>query len=183
MKKLLDLLRSERPLVAGAFARLSNEFGLDRAAVRIIGFLVLWAGPYLLGASYRAAWIFSILGYIALMIFARRLDRFGSRLDRRLSRRWRAKVYGRFGDRRDSNGYLSTSQVDSGSHAAPETSATPGPPSTAKSVAAGPESRQQIGDALSDLEQRLARLDQRIQKMETTVTDRAFDWDRRFRKG
>jgi hypothetical protein len=54
MKKLLDLLRSERPLVAGAFAWLSNEFGLDRAAVRIIGFLVLWAGPYLLGASYRA---------------------------------------------------------------------------------------------------------------------------------
>ena len=37
--------------------------------------------------------------------------------------------------------------------------------------------------ALSDLERRLARLDQRIQKMETAVTDRAFDWDRRFRKG
>ena len=183
MKKLLDLLRSERPLIAGAFARLSKEFGLDRAAVRIIGFLVLLAGPYVLGASYRSAWIFSILGYIALMIFARRLDRFGSRLDRKLTRRWRARVYGRVGDQSDSNGYPSTSQVDSVSHAASETSATPGQPSTANPAAAGPESRQQIGDALSDLEQRLARLDQRIQKMETAVTDRAFDWDRRFRKG
>ena len=37
--------------------------------------------------------------------------------------------------------------------------------------------------ALLNLEQRLARLDQRIQRMETVVTDRAFDWDRRFRKG
>jgi phage shock protein PspC (stress-responsive transcriptional regulator) len=183
MKKLLDLLRSDRPLVAGAFARLSNEFGLDRVAVRIIGFLILWAGPYLLGASYRAAWIFSILGYIALMIFARRLDRSGSRLDRRLTRRWRARVYGRFGGKTDCNGYPSNSQVDSVSHGASEMSTTLGQPSTATPVAAGPESGQQIGDALSELEQRLARLDQRIQKMETAVTDRAFDWDRRLRKG
>jgi hypothetical protein len=46
-----------------------------------------------------------------------------------------------------------------------------------------PETEQRLGEALVDLEQRLARLDQRIQRMETVVTDRAFDWDRRFRTG
>jgi hypothetical protein len=40
---------------------------------------------------------------------------------------------------------------------------------------------EQFGDALSDLEQRLGRLDQRIQQIESVVTDRSFDWDRRFR--
>jgi hypothetical protein len=44
MKKLLNCLRSERPLVAGALGRFADEFGLGRAWVRIIGFLVLWAG-------------------------------------------------------------------------------------------------------------------------------------------
>jgi phage shock protein PspC (stress-responsive transcriptional regulator) len=89
MNKILDRLRSDRPLVGGAFGRIAEELGFDRAVVRIAGFLILSAVPYLLGASFRAAWIFSILSYVALMIFVRRLDRFGSRLDRKLFRRWR----------------------------------------------------------------------------------------------
>ena len=40
---------------------------------------------------------------------------------------------------------------------------------------------EQFGDALSDLGQRLGRLDQRIQQIESVVTDRSFDWDRRLR--
>jgi hypothetical protein len=41
---------------------------------------------------------------------------------------------------------------------------------------------EEFGNALSDLERRLGRLDQRIQKMESAVTDRSFDWDRRLRQ-
>lgn len=40
---------------------------------------------------------------------------------------------------------------------------------------------EQFGDTLSDLEQRLVRLDRRIQQIESVVTDRSFDWDRRLR--
>lgn len=42
MKKLLNLLRSERSLIGGAFGSLSDMFGWDRAVARIIGFLILW---------------------------------------------------------------------------------------------------------------------------------------------
>ena len=44
MKKLLDLLRSERSLVAGAFGSLSDQFGWNRAVARIVGFLLIWEG-------------------------------------------------------------------------------------------------------------------------------------------
>jgi hypothetical protein len=183
MNKLLDRLRSERPLLGGAFGRIAEELGFDRAIVRIAGFLILLAVPYLLGTSFRAAWIFSILSYVALMIFIRRLDRFGSRLDRKLSRRWRDRGSGRFGGRTDCNGFPSTSQSGSVPHPGSETPSARDQPFAPTPVASRPGSGQQLSDALSDLEQRLARLDQRIQKMETAVTDRAFDWDRRLRKG
>ena len=113
MNKLLDRLRSDRPLLGVAFGRIAEELGLDRAIVRIAGFLILLAVPYLLGASFRAAWIFSILIYVALTIFVRRLDRFGSRFDRKLSRRWKGRDYGRFGDRTDCNGFPSSPQTGS----------------------------------------------------------------------
>jgi phage shock protein PspC (stress-responsive transcriptional regulator) len=183
MNKLLDRLRSERPLFGGAFGQIADELGFDRAVVRIAGFLILLVVPYLLGASFRAAWIFSILSYVALMIFVRRLDRFGSRLDRKLFRRWKDRDYGRFGGRTDCNGFPSSPQTDSVPHSGSETPSARGQPSAPIPVDSHSGSGQQITDALSDLEQRLARLDQRIQKMETAVTDRAFDWDRRFRKG
>ena len=51
MNKILDRLRSDRPLVGGAFGRIAEELGFDRAVVRIAGFLILSAVPYLLGAS------------------------------------------------------------------------------------------------------------------------------------
>jgi hypothetical protein len=183
MNKLLDLLRSERPLLGGAFGRIAEELSFDRAVVRIAGFLILWAVPYLFGASFHTAWIFSILSYVALMIFVRRLDRFGSRLDRRLSRRWRDRGYGRFGGRTDCDGFPSTPQTGSVPHPGSGAPSARNEPSASTPVASRSGSGQQLSDALSDLEQRLARLDQRIQKMETAVTDRAFDWDRRFRKG
>jgi phage shock protein PspC (stress-responsive transcriptional regulator) len=183
MNKILDRLRSDRPLLGGAFGRIAEELGFDRAVVRIAGFLILSAVPYLFGASFGVAWMFSILSYVALMIFVRRLDRFGSRLDRKLSRRWKDRDYGRFGDRTDCNGFPSSPQAGSVPHPGLETPSARGQPSAPIPVASHSGAGQQISDALSDFEQRLARLDQRIQKMETAVTDRAFDWDRRFRKG
>jgi hypothetical protein len=182
MKKLLDLLRSERPIVGGAFGRLSQEFGIDRATVRTVGLLILWIGPYVLGASYRSAWVFSVVGYLALLFFARRRDRLGSHFDRYLSRRrdWRNAPVG---SSSDCNGYPRPAQVDSVPHVGPETSPAPGQPVAPRRAVADPGSKQPLGEALSDLEQRLTQLDQRIQKMETAVTDRAFDWDRRLRKG
>jgi phage shock protein PspC (stress-responsive transcriptional regulator) len=181
MKRLLDLVRSERPVVAGTFGRLAGEFGFDRAVVRIIGFLILWAGPYCFGAPYRSAWIFSILAYIALTIFVRRRDRFWRHLDRTSFEKRRARRDAGIGSAKDCNGY--TGRSDTGSRIAPEPPAAPERSATTQSVANGPGTEQRLGASLADLEERLARLDQRIQKMETVVTDRAFDWDRRLRKG
>jgi hypothetical protein len=181
MKKLLNCLRSERPLVAGALGRFADEFGLGRAWVRIIGFLVLWAGPYLLGASYRTAWIYAILGYIAFAIIICRRDRFWRHLDRKSIGRWTERRYSRVANPSDRNG--GDPQNRSDSDAGPKPAGAPSQPATPKPATMSPETEQRLGEALVDLEQRLARLDQRIQRMETVVTDRAFDWDRRFRTG
>jgi hypothetical protein len=59
MNKLLDLLRSERPLLGGAFGRIAEELSFDRAVVRIAGFLILWAVPNFSGPP------FILLGYSA----------------------------------------------------------------------------------------------------------------------
>ncbi len=177
MKKLLDLVRSERPLVAGTLGRFAGELGVDRAAARIVGFLILWAGPYLFGASYRVAWLFSILGYIALTIFLRRRDRVWRRPDGTSTRGWRTRVDARYPAPTNVNGVSRASQSQAGGETASATDSGPG----SSTPAAGAE--QPLGASLADLEQRLIQLDQRIQKMETIVTDRAFDWDRRLRKG
>jgi hypothetical protein len=181
MKKLLDCLRSERPLVAGALGRFADEFGLGRASVRIIGFLVLCAGPYLLGASYWTAWVYGILGYLAIAIIIRRRDRFWRHPDRRSTGRCRERRYFRVANPSDRKG--EDPQVRSDSDVGPKPAGVSSQGATPKPAATGPETGQRLGEALLDLEQRLARLDQRIQRMESVVTDRAFDWDRRFRKG
>jgi hypothetical protein len=182
MKKLLDLLRSERSLVAGALGTLSDQFGWNRAVARIVGFLLLWGGPYLLGAPLRKAWWISILLYVGLVLIVRKIS-FASRdHDSDTDRRWSERRYRRFVNRnssRDESGAPSAAGR-SAEKREPFFSSIPSPAS--KIADDSKVDAEQFGDALSDLEQRLVRLDQRIQKMESAVTDRSFDWDRRLRQ-
>jgi hypothetical protein len=183
MKKFLEILRSERRLVAGVFRRLADDFAWDRAATRIVGFLILLAVPYALGASYRYAWLFSILGYFGLMIFIRWRGKLSQGLGpdsgwTRKNRRYARNFIG--SDCCDNSGdprFHSSSEMNKKSDSVASQSAG----SQADNF--GPSSGEQLGELLLKLEQRLARLDQRIQKMETVVTDRSFDWDRRLRNG
>jgi phage shock protein PspC (stress-responsive transcriptional regulator) len=183
MKKFLEILRSERRLVAGVFRRLADEFAWDRAATRIVGVLILLAGPYALGASFRYAWLFSILGYFGLMIFIRWRGNLGQGLHPDSGWTHKEQRYPRTfsgcgcehnsGDAR----FYSTSEMNNKSDSVPSQAA--GSPADNFGASSG----QQLGEILLKLEQRLARLDQRIQKMESVVTDRSFDWDRRLRNG
>jgi hypothetical protein len=183
MKKFLEILRSERRLVAGAFRRLADEFAWDRATTRIVGSLILLAGPYALGASFRYAWLFSILGYFGLMIFIRWRGKLSQGLDPDSGWTRKDPPYPRnfSGSGCDHNSgdprFYSSSEMNNKSDSVASQSAG----SQADNF--GASSGQQLGEVLLKLEQRLARLDQRIQKMETVVTDRSFDWDRRLRKG
>jgi hypothetical protein len=183
MKRLFDLLKSERPLVAGAFGLLADNFGLDRAATRVIGFVILCASPYWFGASVLDAWWLSILGYIGFALIMRKVSYF--RPSRWTNPAWRWKEQ-RSTVITHQNNYDCNGGGAGINEPSEENEKPPG--STIRSTAAKPGDNQisagkQLGDALSDLEQRLARLDQRIQKMETVVTDRSFDWDRRLRRG
>ena len=162
MKRLLDLLRSERSLVAGAFGSLSDTFGWDRAAARIIGFLILWGIPYCFGAPIRRAWWISILIYIGFALIVRKRICVSQFRDSCSVGRLRAR-------RR--------APATSGPYREKEEPGSPASRTGTGSDLVGEE----FGDALSDLEQRLERLNQRIQQMESVVTDRSFDWDRRFR--
>jgi hypothetical protein len=178
VKKLLDLLRSERSIVAGAFASLSDQFGWNRAVARMVGFLIIWAGPYLLGAPVRKAWWISILLYVGLVLIARKISCVSRGPNLGAARPWSERRYRRFANR-DSCG------EDRGAPTAAGQSWEKREPvvSSASKRSEGPGTEaEEFGDALTDLEQRLMRLDQRIQKMESTVTDRSFDWDRRFRQ-
>jgi hypothetical protein len=182
MKKLLDLLRSERSVVAGALGCLSDQFGWNRAMARIVGFFLLWGAPYLLGAPVRKAWWISILLYVGLVIIARKIscpsrDRVHGAASRRSERR-SAGFTDQNNCRPESRAPTNTAPTERTREAV--NSSIPSSPSTA-----GNEPnvvREKFGDVLSDLEQRLARLDHRIQKMESAVTDRSFDWDRRLRQ-
>jgi phage shock protein PspC (stress-responsive transcriptional regulator) len=183
MKKLFDLLKSERPLVAGAFGRLAEEFGLDRAATRIIGFVILWAGPYWFGASVLDAWWLSILGYIGFALIMRKVSYFRRNRYQYPARRWKEQ---RCTVITNQNTYDCNGRATGVNEPPEENEGTTG--STVRSAAAKTADDQasigkQLGNALTDLEERLARLDRRIQKMETLVTDRSFDWDRRLRRG
>jgi hypothetical protein len=182
MKKLLDLLRSERSIVAGAFASLSDQFGWNRAVARMVGFLLIWAGPYLLGAPVRKAWWISILLYVGLVLIARKISCVSRGPNLGAARPWSERLYRRFANR-DSCGEERGAPTAAGQswekrepvvYSASKSAEEPGtqPPTEA----------EEFGDALTDLEQRLLRLNHRIQKMESTVTDRSFDWDRRFRQ-
>jgi hypothetical protein len=178
MKKLLDLLRSERSIVAGAFASLSDQFGWNRAVARMVGFLLICAGPYLLGASVRKAWWISILLYFGLVLIARKISCVSRGPNLGAARRWSERRYRRFANR-DSCGEergAPTAAGQSWEKREPVVS------SASKRAEEPGTEAEEFGDALTDLEQRLMRLDQRIQKMESTVTDRSFDWDRRFRQ-
>jgi hypothetical protein len=99
MKKLLDLLRSERSLVAGAFGTLSDQLGWNRAGTRIVGFLLIWAGPYLLGAPVRKAWWISILLYIGLVLIARKISCASREPNLHGDRGWSERRYRRFANR------------------------------------------------------------------------------------
>lgn len=182
MKKLLDLLGSERPLVAGALGRLSDQFGWNRAVARIIGFLLIWGGPYLLGAPLRKAWWISILFYVGLVLFVRKISCVSRNNDSGAARRRSERRYRQFANPnswRDQSG-APTAAGWSGEKGEPVASSIPSP---ASKTADNPKiEAEQFADVLSDLEQRLLRLDQRIQKMESAVTDRSFDWDRRLRQ-
>ncbi len=182
MKKLLDLLKSERSLVAGAFGSLSDQFGWNRAVARVVGFGLIWAGPYLLGAPVRKAWWISILIYVGLVLIARKISRVSGRPDLNAAPRWSERRYRRFGKRnscREERG-APTVADQSWEKGEPAISSNPFPAS--KRAADSGIEAEEFGDALTDLEQRLGRLDRRIQKMESVVTDRSFDWDRRLRQ-
>jgi hypothetical protein len=182
MKKLLDLLKSERSLVAGAFGSLSDQFGWNRAVARMVGFLVIWAGPYLLGAPVREAWWISILLYVGLVLIARRISGVSREPTLGTGRRWSERRYRRFANRnncREERG-APTAAGQPWEKKEPVVSSIPFPASK-RAEDPGIEA-EEFGTALSDLEQRLVRLDQRIQKMESAVTDRSFDWERRLRQ-
>lgn len=183
MKRLFDLLKSERPLVAGAFGRLAEDFGLDRTATRIIGFVMLWASPYWFGASVLDAWWLSVLGYIGFALIIRKVSYFRRNRYQYQARRWKEQ---RCTVVTNQNIYDCNGRAAGVNKPPEENERTTG--SIVRSAAAKTADDQtsvgkQIGNALSDLEQRLARLDRRIQKIETVVTDRSFDWDRRLRRG
>jgi len=172
MKRLFDLLKSERPLVAGAFGRLAEDFGLDRTATRIIGLVILWASPYWFGASVFDAWWISILGYLGFALIIRKVSCFRRNRHQYRTRRWKEQRCN--GTAGGVNGPPEENERTTGS--AVRSAAA----KTAEDQTSG---GKQLGNALSDLDQRLTQLDRRIQKIETVVTDRSFDWDRRLRKG
>jgi hypothetical protein len=183
MKKLLDLLRSERSVVAGAFGSLSDRFGWNRAGARIVGFLLIWAGPYLLGAPVRKAWWISILLYVGLALIARKISCASREPNLHADRGWNERRYRRFANRNScrEEGKPPIVAGQSWEKREPVDSSTPF--SASKRTEDPGMNTEEFGKALSDLERRLTRLDQRIQKMESAVTDRSFDWDRRLRLG
>src|ERR1700677_1640407 len=99
MRKLLDLLRSERALVAGAFGSLSDQFGWNRATARVVGFLLIWAGPYLVGAPVRKAWWISILLYLGLVLIARKISCASREPNLDGEPGWNVRRYRRFANR------------------------------------------------------------------------------------
>jgi hypothetical protein len=179
MKRLLELLKSERSLVAGAIAGLSDHFGWNRAVARIIGFFVLWGAPYWLGAPTRNAWWISILIYVGLTLIVRKIS---CSRDRGIARRWRKRFSGGFTVPNNGRQDRGAEPINppSQEQREPVVSSVPSPAS--KTSGDDKLVEEPFGEALSDLEQRLTRLDQRIQKMESAVTDRSFDWDRRLRR-
>jgi len=182
MIRLLDLLRSERSLVAGALGSFSDQFGWNRARVRIIGFFIIWGSPYCLGASIRNAWWISILIYVGFALIIRKLSCASRYRDSKVARRWRERRFARFANQancRKNSGAAPTNAPSEEKEGPVRFSMKSAGSKTGNT---GNLAGEQVGDALSDLEQRLVRLDQRIQKMESAVTDRSFDWDRRLRR-
>jgi hypothetical protein len=180
MKNLLSLLGSEGSLISGAIGSLSDRFGWNRAVVRIAGLLIILIAPYLLGASIRQAWWISILIYIGLGIIARKGSCAGRHHNSRSARRREARNLADSSNRNQSD---KNSQV--GSAISPPEKDLPNASRISPRSEIGDNSNfpeGQFADALSDLEKSLARLDQRIQKMESAVTDRSYDWDRRLRR-
>jgi len=182
MKRLLELLKSEQSLVAGAFGGLSDHFGWNRAVARIIGFFVLWGAPYWLGAPSRNAWWISILIYVGLTLIARKTSFAPRSRDRVIARRWRKRFCGGFTAPNNCQRGRNTEPINAPSQEQrePVVSSVHYPASKTKGDDKLVE--EPFGEVLSDLEERLTQLDQRIQKMESAVTDRSFDWDRRLRR-
>jgi hypothetical protein len=179
MNRLIDLLKSERALVAGAFGSLSSQFGWNRAFARIVGFVLIWAGPYLLGAPVRKAWWISILLYVGLVLISRKISGVSGDPNLGATRRWSGRRFANRNSCRQERG-APTSAGQSREKREPVVSSFPFP--TSKRAEDPRIEAEDFGDTLTDLEQRLLRLDQRIQKIESAVTDRSFDWDRRLRQ-
>jgi phage shock protein PspC (stress-responsive transcriptional regulator) len=179
MKRLLELLKSKRSLLAGAIGGLSDHFGWNRAVARIVGFFVLWGAPYWLGAPTRNAWWISILIYVGLTLIVRKIS---CSRDRGIARRWRKRFPGGFTVPNNCRQDRSTEPSNAPSQEQREPVVSSGHAPASKTSGDDKLVEEPFGEALSDLEQRLTRLDQRIQKMESAVTDRSFDWDRRLRR-
>lgn len=179
MRRLLNLLQSERSIVVGAIGSLSDEFGWNRAVARILGFFILWGAPYCLGATTRNAWWITILLYVGLGLMVRKLSYVGRYRDPGLARRWKARRHPNQNHCHQTSGTPAPQEAQAHDKERMIISSPPPPPP--KISGSGNLLTESIGDSLSDLERRLAKLDQRIQKMESTVTDRSFDWDRRLR--
>jgi phage shock protein PspC (stress-responsive transcriptional regulator) len=182
MKRFLDLLKSERPLIAGVFGSLSDHFGWNRATVRIVGLFAIWGAPFCLGAHLGNAWWISILIYVGLALIARKISHRSWLRGSCVSRPRKERHYARSTNRKKCHPESETTFTTeaSGEKEGPVVSSVHSP-----ATGRGDDGNlvgEQFGEALSDLEQRLARLDQRIQKMESAVTDRSFDWDRRLRR-
>ncbi len=182
MKRLLELLRSERSLVAGTIGGLSDHFGWNRAVARIIGFFALWGAPYWLGAPTRNAWWISILIYVGLTLIVRKISCASRSRDRGIARRGSRRFSGCFAVPNNCRRDRSPEPINAPSQEQPEPVGSSGHSPASKTSGDDKLVEEPFGEALSDLEQRLTRLDQRIQKMESAVTDRSFDWDRRLRR-
>jgi hypothetical protein len=182
MKRLLDLLGSERPLIGGAFGSLSDRFGWDRAVARIVGFFLIWGAPYSLGAPSRNAWWISILIYVGLVMIVRKRLCASRHRESDRARRWSERRDARSANRNSCQQESGTAAPNPRAEGKKETPASSIPSPNSKTGDDPKIVGEQFGDTLSDLERRLVRLDQRIQKIESAVTDRSFDWDRRLRQ-
>jgi hypothetical protein len=165
------------------FGRLAGDFGLDRTATRIIGLVILWASPYWFGASVFDAWWISILGYLGFALIIRKVSCFRRNRYQYRARRWKEQHCTVITNQNNYDCNGRTGGVNGPPEENERTTDSAVRSAAAKTAEDQTSGGKQLGNALSDLEQRLTRLDRRIQKMETVVTDRSFDWDRRLRRG
>ena len=183
-RSLFRLLRSESGLVNGTFGRLADRFGWDRLTTRILGALIVLGCPYVLGANLRNAWWISLLLYVGLSVAT---SNRGHWVGRRCGQRDRRRpVPGQpYPYQQGQKPPAKVTTAPPPATAAPEkqTGLVPGQASAAGTINGRPIDGQEFSDLLARVEDRMLRLSRRIEAMESIVTDRSFDWDRRLRNG